>query len=131
MRRYTLTAAAVMAVAVPIFWWLMPDLVRLVLGERFAPATDAARVILLAAALQLVFGWTKSLPVSIGRPGLRVAAHAIETAVLIPLLVVFGREWGATGAAVAVTVATLVFAAVWTFLLLRLRGHPPVQVSTA
>jgi O-antigen/teichoic acid export membrane protein len=131
VRRYTLTAAAVMAVAVPVFWWLMPDLVRLVLGDRFAPATDAARVILLAAALQLVFGWTKSLPVSIGRPGLRVAAHAIETAVLIPLLVVFGREWGATGAAVAVTVATLVFAAVWTFLLLRLRGHPPVQVSTA
>ena len=75
MRRYTLSAAAVMAVAVPIFWWLMPDLVRLVLGERFAPATDAARVILLAAALQLVFGWTKSLPVSIGRPGLRVAAR--------------------------------------------------------
>jgi O-antigen/teichoic acid export membrane protein len=131
VRRYTLTAAVVMAVAVPIFWWLMPDLVRLVLGERFTPATDAARVILLAAALQLVFGWTKSLPVSIGRPGLRVAAHAIETAVLIPLLVVFGREWGATGAAVAVTVATLVFAAVWTFLLARLRGHPPVQVSTA
>jgi O-antigen/teichoic acid export membrane protein len=131
VRRYTLTAAAVMAVAVPIFWWLMPDLVRLVLGDRFAPATDAARVILLAAAVQLVFGWTKSLPVSIGRPGLRVAAHAIETAVLIPLLVVFGREWGATGAAVAVTVSTLVFAVVWTFLLARLRGHPPVQVSTA
>jgi O-antigen/teichoic acid export membrane protein len=131
VRRYTLTAAAVMAVAVPLFWWLMPDLVRLVLGERFTPATDAARVILLAAAVQLVFGWTKSLPVSIGRPGLRVVAHGVETAVLVPLLVVFGREWGATGAAVAVTVSTLVFAVVWTFLLARLRGHPPVQVSTA
>jgi O-antigen/teichoic acid export membrane protein len=131
VRRYTLAAAAVMAIAVPVFWWLMPDLVRLVLGERFIPATDAARIILLAAALQLVFGWTKSLPVSIGRPGLRVAAHGIETAVLIPLLVVFGREWGATGAAIAVTVATVVFAAVWTILLARLRGHPPVQVSTA
>jgi O-antigen/teichoic acid export membrane protein len=131
VRRYMLAAAAVTVVAVPVFWWFMPDLVRLVLGERFAPATDAARVILLAAALQLVFGWTKSLPISIGRPGLRVAAHAIETAVLIPLLIVCGREWGATGAAVAVTVSTVVFAAVWTFLLARLRGHPPMQVSTA
>jgi len=131
VRRYTLTAAAVMAVAVPLFWWLMPDLVRLVLGDRFTPATDAARVILLAAAVQLVFGWTKSLPVSIGRPGLRVVAHGIETAVLVPLLVVLGSEWGATGAAVAVTVSTLVFAAVWTFLLARLKAHPPVQVSTA
>ena len=30
---------------------------------------------------------------------------------LIPLVVVFGREWGATGAALAVVVSTAVFAA--------------------
>jgi O-antigen/teichoic acid export membrane protein len=129
--RYAFAAAGVMVVAVPLFWWLMPDLVRLVLGEAFVPATDAARVILVAAAVQLVFGWTKSLPVSVGRPGLRVTAHGIETAVLVPLLLVLGRPWGATGAAVAVLVATLVFAAVWLVLLARLRAHPPVQVSTA
>ena len=131
VRRYSLAAAGAMVVAVPVFWWLMPELVPLVLGDRFVPATDAARVILLAAAVQVVFGWTKSLPVSIGRPGLRVVAHGIETAVLVPLLVVFGREWGATGAAGAVVAATVVFAVVWTVLLVRLRSHPPVQVSTA
>jgi O-antigen/teichoic acid export membrane protein len=131
VRRYSLAAAAAMLVVVPVAWWLMPDLVRLVLTERFAPATDAARLILLAAAVQLVYGWTKSLPVSIGRPDLRVVAHAIETAVLVPLLVVFGRRWEATGAAGAVLASTLVFAAVWTFLLVRIRRHPPLQVSTA
>ena len=131
VRRYSLAAAAVMVAVVPIAWWLMPDLVSLVLTDEYAPATNAARLILLAAAVQLVYGWTKSLPVSIGRPGLRVVAHAIETAVLVPLLVVFGREWGATGAAGAVVVATLVFAVVWTVLLVRLRQQPLPQVSTA
>ena len=40
---------------------------------------------LIVAALQLVWGWTKSFPVSIGRPGLRVVVQAIEIAVFVPL----------------------------------------------
>jgi O-antigen/teichoic acid export membrane protein len=124
VRRYSYAAAALMVVAVPIFWWLMPDLIRIVLTERYLPAVDAARVMLLAAAVQLVYGWTKSFPVSIGRPNLRLVAHGIETAVLVPLIVVLGREWGATGAAVAVVVSTVVFAVVWTLLLVRVRRDP-------
>ena len=134
VRRYSLAALSLMAVVVPIAWWLMPDLVRLVLGEDYLGAVDAARLILVAAALQLVYGWTKSLPVSIGRPNLRIVAHAIETAVLVPLLVVFGAEWGATGAAGAVVVSTVVFALVWTVLLLRLRTQSlatPPEVQAA
>jgi O-antigen/teichoic acid export membrane protein len=124
VRRYTVAAALLMVVAVPVFWWLMPDLVRLALGEDFVQAVDAARLILVAAAIQLVFGWTKSLPVTIGRPNLRIVAHAIETAALVPLLIPFGAEWGATGAAAAVVVSTAVFAAVWTVLILRVRAAP-------
>ena len=124
VRRYSVAAALLMAVAVPVFWWLMPDLVRIVLGEDFVQAVDAARLILLAAAIQLVYGWTKSLPVTIGRPNLRIVAHAIETAVLIPLLIPLGAEWGATGAAAAVAVSTAVFAAVWTVLILRVKATP-------
>jgi O-antigen/teichoic acid export membrane protein len=131
VRRYSLGAAALMAVAVPVFWLLMPTLVRVVLGSNFEDATNAARVILLAAAVQLVYGWTKSLPVTIGRPGLRIVAHAVETAVLAPLLVVLGNRWGATGAAGAVLASTIAFALVWTFLVVRLRSHPLVQPSTA
>jgi lipopolysaccharide exporter len=131
VRRYVAGAAALMAVAVVPLWLLMPWLVRTVLGERYEPATDAARVILLAAAVQLVFGWTKSFPVSIGRPNLRVAAHGAEIATLVPLLLVLGAEWGATGAAVAVLVSTLVFAAVWTAIVIRLRAQPLGRVRTA
>jgi O-antigen/teichoic acid export membrane protein len=123
LRRYVVGASAAMAVAIVPLWLLMPALVELVLPD-YTAATDAARIILLVGALQLVFGWTKSFPVSIGRPNLRILAHGVETAVLVPLLVVFGAEWGATGAAGAVLVSTIAFAAVWTAIILRLRKEP-------
>ena len=130
VRRYMRGAAALMVVAVPVFWLLMPWLFDLLLPD-YGDAVDAARIVLLAGAIQLVYGWSKSLPISIGRPYLRVVAHGIETVVLVPLLVVLGREWGATGAAFAVLASTVVFAVVWTVLLARIRAHPPVQVSAA
>jgi O-antigen/teichoic acid export membrane protein len=128
IKRYMRGAVALMVVVVPVFWLLMPWLFDLLLPD-YGDAVDAARIVLLAGAIQLVYGWSKSLPISIGRPNLRVVAHGIETVVLVPLLVVLGREWGATGAAFAVLASTVVFAVVWTVLLARIRAHPPVQVS--
>jgi O-antigen/teichoic acid export membrane protein len=119
VRRYSLAALAISAVTVPLFYWLMPDLVELVF-PRYLDAVDAARVMLLAAAIQLVFGWSKSLPVSIGRPNLRLLTHGLETVVLLPLVIVLGVEWGVTGAAFAVLVGSLVFAAAWIVLYARL-----------
>jgi O-antigen/teichoic acid export membrane protein len=120
VRRYTAVAAVLMAATVPFFFWLMPDLVRLAFGERYLAAVDPARIMLLAGALQLIVGWTKSLPVSIGRPNLRIVAHGIETAVLLPLVIVFGLRWEATGAAAAVLAGTVAFVLVWTVLFLRI-----------
>jgi O-antigen/teichoic acid export membrane protein len=68
-----------------------------------------------------VVSWSKSLPVSIGRPGLRVLAHGVETVVLIPLVVAFGSLWGATGAGAAVLISSVVFSALWFVLLARIR----------
>ena len=124
LRRYGIGSTLLMAAVVPPLLWLMPDLVSLVYGAEALPAVDAARLILLAAAVQLVWGWSKSFPVSIGRPGLRILAQGVEIAVLVPLLVVFGLRWGATGAAGAVLVSTLAFAATWAVLLLRLVRDP-------
>ena len=118
--RYMLGAGALMAVSVPFFYWLMPDLVRIALGSSLLEAVRPARIILFAAAIQLVLGWTKSIPVSIGRPNLRILAHGIETAVLLPLVLVFGEAWEATGAAVALLVSTIVFALVWAVLFVQI-----------
>ncbi len=118
LSRYVASTGALMLVAVPILWIVMPFLIGIAYGPAFrAHATDAARLVLVAAALQLVWGWTKSFPVSIGRPGLRVIVQAIEIAVFIPLLLIFASRWGATGAAGAMLVSTVVFCAVWSILL--------------
>ena len=110
VRAYTLVAAGLMIVAVPVFLLAMPWLVETVFGSEYSGAVDAARIILVAAAIQFALGWSKSLPVTIGRPRLRIVTHGLEALVVIPLVAVLGSEWGATGAAVAVLVATLVFA---------------------
>ena len=125
IKRYTIAAFLLMAVAVPPAYVFMPDLVRFFYGGRYTGAGDAARLMLLAAAVLLVSGWTKSFPVSIGRPGLRILAHGIESAVVIPLVVVLGSAWDATGAAGAVLAGSAVFNVVWAVIVVRIRRvHP-------
>jgi O-antigen/teichoic acid export membrane protein len=130
LRRYMVGAAALMAVVVPPLYVYMPNLLRIVFypgtnGASDAASTaEAARLILIAGALQVIWGWTKSFPVSIGRPGLRVLAHGVESLVLIPLVIAFGIEWGATGAGGAVLASSIVFCALWSVLLARIRREP-------
>ncbi len=131
IRKYTLGAGAIMIVAVPVFFFAMPWLVETVFGAEYAGASNAARIVLLAAAIQFAIGWTKSLPVTIGRPQLRIVTHGLETLVVIPLVAVLGAEWGVTGAGVAVLVSTWVFAAAWAIALMRLHtvvGADPTRL---
>jgi enterobacterial common antigen flippase len=121
VRKYTLGAGALMVVAVPVFFVAMPWLVETVFGEKYSGAVDAARIGLVAAAIHFAIGWTKSLPVTVGRPQLRIVTHGLEALVVIPLVALLGYEWGVTGAAVAVLVATVVFAVAWAVALARLR----------
>src|SRR5262249_26096660 len=120
LHRYIWVTAALACVVTPPLWVYMPSLVRLVYGAKYVPAADAFRVMLLAAVLQLVFGWTRTFLVSIGRVGLRTAGQLPEVGVLVPAVLVLGDHYGATGAAVGVLVATAALAAFWTVELLRL-----------
>jgi len=122
IRNYSLAAAATLVVAVPVLYVLMPHLIRLIYHARYLPATNAARLFLIAAALQFVVGWTKSFPVTIGRPQLRIWTHGVESLVVLPLTIVFGLEWGATGAAAAVAVGSLVFAVFWAVIAMRVEA---------
>ena len=133
IRRYLISSTVLAAVVLVPLELAAPWLIRLFLGAAYLPATAAVRLILVAALIQLILGWTKSFPVSIGRPGLRVAAHGIETVVLLPLVVVMGKAWGVTGAAGAVLASTCVFALVWAVIMLRLsRGRfGPLEAKPA
>lgn len=135
VRRYSVIAALLMLVVVPPLAWFMPDIVRVVFKARNLGAVDAARLVLGAAAVQFVVGWSKSLPVAVGRPNLRIWTHGAEVLVLLPLVGAFGALWGATGAAVAVLVSSVVFALAWAVLFLRISRsslsiglvEPPVE----
>ena len=121
LRAYSKWAGLLMLVTVPVFFVAMPWLIRIVFGEQYEDSATAARIILVAAAIQFILGWTKSLPVTIGRPHLRIWTHGLETLVAIPLVAALGAKWGANGAAVGVLLSTLVFAAAWLVVILRLR----------
>ncbi|HZQ82788.1 MAG TPA: hypothetical protein VFB25_12505 [Gaiellaceae bacterium] len=122
LRRYIFTATAAMIVLVPVGWVLMPWLMQVAYTHAFrVHATTAARIVLLVGALQLIFGWSKTLPVTLGRPGLRVVTHAVEVVVFVPTVIVFGWLWGATGGALALLASTIAFCLYWAILLVRLR----------
>ena len=123
LRRYVVGSSMLMAAILLPAELLMPWLVPALLGDAYTPAVGAAQFVLVAAAVQLIFGWTKSFPVTIGRPGLRVIAHAVEVAVLVPLILIFGELWGVTGGGAAVFVSSLAFAATWVVLTMRLRAQ--------
>jgi O-antigen/teichoic acid export membrane protein len=133
LRRYVVGTTAAMVVLVPLLLWLTPWFIRVAYKDKhgvpYLGATDAMRLMLIVGAIQVVWGWTKSYPVSIGRPELRIVAQSLEIAVLIPLLIVLASLYGATGAAAAFLVASVVFALVWTVIVLRLRKEPGGELS--
>jgi O-antigen/teichoic acid export membrane protein len=131
IRRYSLAATVLMLVALPPLLYFMPDLIRIVYSARYLGATDASRVFAVAAAIVFVVGWTKSFPVTIGRPNLRVWTHGLEALVVLPLVVVLGDLYGATGAAVAVLAGTVVFALAWFWIFLRVEPEDVVPLAEA
>jgi O-antigen/teichoic acid export membrane protein len=123
LRRYIAATAVLSCVVAPIGWFAMPTLIRWTYKAKYVPAADAFRVMLLAASVQLVFAWTKSFPVSIGRPGLRTAGQVVEITVLVPAVLILGNRWGATGAAGGVLAGALALGAFWSVALVRVDGQ--------
>lgn len=113
LRRYILGTVAIGVVITPVLWVAMPTLIRWIYKARYVPAANAFRVMLLAAVVQLVFAWTKSFPVSIGKPGLRTIGQLVEIAVLVPAVLVLGDRYGATGAATGVLLGALALGLFW------------------
>jgi O-antigen/teichoic acid export membrane protein len=134
IRRYSLLAAVGSAVLLPLLLYFMPSLVRLLFESKNLGAVTAARIVVVAGAVQFVVGWSKTFAVTVGRPQWRIWSHGIETLVLLPLAVLLGWRWGAAGAAVAVLASTVAFAVVWVVLFLRIQGEqgdlPPAVTSS-
>jgi O-antigen/teichoic acid export membrane protein len=121
LRRYVLGTALFSVLVTPPLWIFMPNILRFVYSGKWAAAANPCRVMVLVACVQLIFAWTKTFPVSIGRPGLRLAGQSVEIAVLVPALLVFTAIWGATGAAIGALVSSLALAAFWSVWIVRFR----------
>jgi O-antigen/teichoic acid export membrane protein len=131
IRRYTVLATVGCAVLLPVLLVFMGPIVRLLFSPKNSGAIGAARIIVVAGAVQFVVGWSKSFAVTCGRPQLRIWTYGVETLVLVPLLVVLGLKWGAVGAAFAVLASSVAFALSWLVLYRRIRRAPPPEPDTA
>jgi O-antigen/teichoic acid export membrane protein len=129
IKRYMAGMTLASLVILPLLLVFTPQLAKLLFSAKNVGAVDATRIVIVAGALRMVYGWTKSFPVSIGRPALRIWTHGVELLVLIPLVAVLGNEWGATGAATAVLASSIVFCAYWTILFLRIKAVPPLEAA--
>jgi O-antigen/teichoic acid export membrane protein len=125
VRRYTLLATLGCIVLLPPLLVFMPQLVRLLFEAKNLGAVHAARIVVVAGAVQFVVGWSKSFAVTVGRPQWRVWSHLVETIVLLPLAIVLGLRWGAAGGATAVLVSSVAFALAWAVLYARIRRATP------
>ena len=120
IRNYSLLAAVVSAALAPPLYIYIPALIRHINGPEYVGASNAARLFVVAAAVQFVVGWTKSFPVTIGRPELRLQTHTLEAVVTLPLIVLLGAYWGATGAAAAVLIGIVLFCITWVVIAARI-----------
>lgn len=127
IRRYTAAMTGVAIVTVPLLLVFAPELVRLLFTEKNIGATNALRLVACAGAIRMVFGWTKSFPVSIGRPNLRIWTHGVEMLVLVPLAGILGAAWGATGAGGAVLASSIAYCVYLAILFFRIKREPPPE----
>ncbi len=111
----------------------VPDGARLRARPTACMRPTAARLILVAAALRLDLGLDEVVP-GLDRPAgpARRRAERSRSPSSSRCCSCFAARWGATGAAGAMLVSTVVFCAVWSVVLLRLRptGAPPRSVPS-
>ncbi len=103
----TLISTAIMTLVGAFVIGFREPILRIFGGDQ---AAAAATVFVLCVVAQVVNGilfWNDSVLYASGRAGLVTKVFLPSVAVMLVLVVVLGREWGANGAAVAVLVTTL------------------------
>lgn len=99
------TISIPMAIAVVV---MAPDLVSLVLGEKWLPAVPAVQILAVAGALNSMTGSGSSLFMGYGRPWLNFQMTLLRVVVLLIVVVPATRWHGIAGASYAALLATAV-----------------------
>lgn len=112
IRKYMQVAATAAGVGVVLGWLLMPALVTWIYGSQYDAAVNPARILLIAAAADLVVGWAKPVTTAVGRPGIRTAIVAGELGVAVIGIIVL-RDRGALGGAITLSVLAVLSMVSW------------------
>jgi O-antigen/teichoic acid export membrane protein len=102
-----------------------PELIRLLLGAKWAPMILTFRLMLLFTLLDPIKGTIASLFVAEGCPEKTVRARAVQLAVLVAGLLLLGPRYGIEGVAVAVDVMLAVGIGL---LLWQARAHVDISI---
>jgi len=90
-----------------LFAVVSPELVYLLLGDRWMPMVPPLRVLLIFAVAAPIERSLAHLFVAVGRPGYVVRARAVQLALMCVGVFAFGSQWGIVGVAMAVSGAVL------------------------
>ncbi len=99
-------APAFMLIAV--LFALGPDIIRLILGEKWLPMVPAMQILALAGAARAVTVTIGDLFFGIGRPRTQTGWEFVRLAVMAALLIPLTKAYGLSGAAAAVLISLLV-----------------------
>jgi O-antigen/teichoic acid export membrane protein len=121
---YSKAGAALSLCGVAAGWFMLPWLIRSLYGSNYVDAATPARILLIAATIWVTLGWTKILPVAIGRPELRTRTLGVVSILILGGTIVLGGT--PTAAATAVSFAYCTYAVLWVWLFHRLlpKGAP-------
>jgi lipopolysaccharide exporter len=98
-----------------------PELIRVLLGERWSPATVPFQVLCAAAMLRILNAYASTATQAMGRIWSEVGRQFLFVIVLVLSVFAFSR-WGINGAAVGVLVATCVMTTLLQLLVRRITG---------
>ena len=121
---YTLIAFGVGIVGAAVAYVIMPWLIPFLYSSSFESAVTPARIMLIAAVFNLALLWRKTLLAALGRPEVRTRLAALETVVLLAVLVILADR-GAEGAAIAASAGAVAGGLAWVFVARGLMADRP------
>jgi O-antigen/teichoic acid export membrane protein len=130
-RQYLGWTAMITLVTVPIPAGLVliaPDLVRVLLGERWMPAAPLIEILALAEVLNSFASGSQFLFVAVGRPAISAKLAGLRSLLLVPSVAIGATVGGASGAAWAMVLVSTVMFAVNRPILMRMLNITPMDM---
>lgn len=110
-RGYLEAVRFTMMVVAPISLGLLaltPEFIRLILGEKWLPATTAMRILCVYALIRGIGGIGGSVRKGLGRPDIFFKLGLLFLAIMLLGIFPLTWEWGITGTAISVLIAALI-----------------------